>query len=218
MNLKLTKIEKYLEKYNQLWPFGGSFVAHFNNEYYIKSFGTASFENKINNNSHSMYPLDSLTKAFTAYAVLILITKNKLLLTDPASNFLTEYNLDQRITINHLLQHSSGIKNILELKNIWKLLQSMNTELNELMKIAVSKPLDFRPGEKFNYSASGYILLKMIIERITGQSYSSFLNNEILVPLDMNETGFIDNEYHSKGQISKCYEISNNKYINEKKI
>jgi CubicO group peptidase (beta-lactamase class C family) len=136
---------------------------------YSGTYGYANIEWNIPNGVDVKYRIGSITKTFTALAVLQIAEKGQLSLKDKANKWLPETDLDDRITIEYLLSHTSGI---------------------QLGK----KELEFNPGERMNYSNYGYILLGQIVSKVSGIPYEEYLKNNIFVPLGMNGSGYDHNE------------------------
>jgi CubicO group peptidase (beta-lactamase class C family) len=136
---------------------------------YSGTYGYANIEWNIPNAVDIKYRIGSITKTFTALAVLQLAEKGQLSLKDKAKKWLPETDMDDRITIEYLLSHTSGIQ-------------------------SGKKELEFNPGERMNYSNYGYILLGQIVSKVSGIPYEEYLKKNIFVPLGMNGSGYDHNE------------------------
>ncbi|MEO1621235.1 MAG: serine hydrolase domain-containing protein [Cyanobacteria bacterium J06632_3] len=165
-----------------------------------RCYGLANREHQVANMLTTKFRIASVTKQFTAAAILQLQEKGLLDVQAPISNYLTDYpegvgaasRKENRITVHHLLTHTSGIPGYLRPENEsdareW-LRQSFT--LAQLIGRFQSRPLDFAPGEKFRYSNSGYVLLTQIIESVANQSYADYLQANIFTPLALNATGY----------------------------
>lgn len=152
-----------------------------------KGYGFANREHQILNTPETVFRIASLTKQITAMAILRLEEEKLLHLQDPISKYLPDYPQGEKITIHHLLSHSSGIANITDLPNLAEL-QRHPLKPKELMSLFNEIPLKFTPGTSCEYSNSGYIVLGAIIELITGQSYGDYIEGHILAPLKMHST------------------------------
>lgn len=210
------KIDSLLKAYVSLNMFNGTLmIAKKGKEIYEKSYG---YSNTINNgkiSSKSIFPIASLTKPFTALLVLKLIEENKISIDDTIGNFFENYPMGNKITIKHLLTHTSGIYEILRNPYYCEKLKT-NEKFNstEIISFFKDKPLDFEPGTKFSYSNSGYDLLGMIIEKVTGQSYENCLKKYILNPLKMTNTGCDYNQVkEGKNKVTGYSYLSNSKQI-----
>jgi CubicO group peptidase (beta-lactamase class C family) len=138
-----------------------------------------------------VYQIASLTKSFTALVIVKLNEEGKLTFKDPISKFIPDYPRGNEITIEHLLTHTSGIYEILRNKEFFNMLATgKSITKDQELSFFKNEPLDFEPGSQFSYSNSGYIVLGMIIEKVTGLSYENAVRKNILEPLKMTHTGF----------------------------
>ncbi len=156
-----------------------------------KGYGFASRELGVMNTPQTRFLIASVTKQFTAAAIMHLEERGKLSLQDPITRHLPSYPGDpgDRITVHHLLTHTSGIPNYLSDPEIWARI-SMEIPISELVDSFSHKPLDFEPGTDFGYSNSGYVLLGLIIEAASGQTYAEYLRESIFQPLGMDNSGY----------------------------
>lgn len=150
----------------------------------------------------------SMTKTITAVAVLQLVEQDKLGLDDDVSLYLPELPYEQSITIRQLITHTSGIPNPLPLRWVHSLNDTSFNEDVELANVLMEYPsLDFEPGEKYSYSNIGYWLLGKAIEKVTGQTYSKYVEQNILSPLNIlpTEMGFEipTPSLHANGYLAK---------------
>jgi CubicO group peptidase (beta-lactamase class C family) len=155
------KIDEYLELYTKLWAFSGSIAAVKDGKIlFRKAYGYANIEHKVENTTETKYKIWSITKQFTAAAILILEERGFLRVEDSLKKYFPDLGeLNPQITIHHLLTHTSGIFNYSNLPNSHKVFQRMHHEKENLIKMFASKPLDFEPGTQWNYSNTGYYLL-----------------------------------------------------------
>ncbi|GAC1611337.1 MAG: serine hydrolase domain-containing protein [Aquirhabdus sp.] len=155
-----------------------------------KGYGLANMEWSIANTPQTKFRLASVTKQFTAASILMLSERGKLKLDDKISAYLPDTPPSWGdITVFHLLTHTSGIQNFTELPEFMAIM-TLPRKSNETLDLVRSLPLDFQPGEKFRYSNSGYVVLGALIEKISGQSYESFLEENIFKPLEMHDSGY----------------------------
>ncbi len=189
---KVDKIDELMSTYAEYGEFNGSvLVAEKGEILYKKGFGLANMEWDIPNQPDTKHRLASITKQFTAMLIVQLVAENKIALDVPISNYLPDYpkkNAD-RITIHHLLTHTSGIPNYTSFPNYRELMRNPISPA-EIVHLFADSTLQFTPGEKHEYSNSGYALLGVIIEKITGKSFEEVLQEKILTPLKMNNTGY----------------------------
>lgn len=174
-----------VNKFHKKGEFNGMvLVAKNDSLIYNSALGYGDFEHKKILNINTSFYIASLSKPFTATAIILLQQKGLLSFDDKASKYLPELpDYAKNITIRQLLTHTSGIR---DYENILTKKELKNQDvINWLQK---QKSLQFSAGSKFEYSNSGYIILSLLVEKISGQSYSQFLNENIFVPLKMTNT------------------------------
>ena len=162
---------------------------------FSKGYGMANLEYAIPNTATTIYHMASVSKQFTGYAIVLLAAKGKLLLDDDVRNYLSWFpDLKEKITIRHLLNHTSGIR------DQWQLLAISGTRLDDVITqehivkiLSRQRALNFKPGEKYSYSNSGYTMLAEIVKSVTGQTLRAFTDSAIFKPLGMTNTHFHDN-------------------------
>jgi len=154
-----------------------------------QGYGFADVEWNIPNAPMAKFRIGSITKQFTAACVLLLQERGKLNLSDPIKIYLPDSPATwDTITLYNLLTHTSGIPNFTG-GPAWDAYKQTAHTPDETIALFRNRPLDFVPGEKFAYSNSNYILLGIIIEKVSGLSYEEFLQENILTPLGMIDTG-----------------------------
>lgn len=158
-----------------------------------QGYGLANLEWQTPITPETVFRLASITKPFTATAILLLEQRGKLRLTDPVTAYLPDYPM-QTITIEHLLTHTSGIKNYNELSEFHASWFASDHTPQELCALFSHVPLDFPPGTQFAYSNSGYALLGLLIETITRMSYDAFVQQQIFAPLKMSHSYYMRSE------------------------
>ena len=179
----------------------------------VKGYGLSNIENNITVNPETIFQSGSIGKQFTATAILQLKEEGKLKLDDKISTYFDGTPATwQNITIRNLLTHTSGIPDIPE-DSTGINLQNNYTE-QELLKIAMKLPLDFKTGEKWAYSNTGYVILGILIHQITGKFYGEILREKIFSPLSM-ETIRIINEPDIILNRSSGYELKNGEWKNQ---
>jgi len=155
---------------------------------YTKAFGMANLELNVPMQPDMVFRIGSITKQFTAIAILQLMEQGKLSLEDEITKFIPGYPTQAyAITIEHLLTHTSGIKSY---TNVPDYIRNVRTDMTpeELVNSFKNLPMEFAPGTKWNYNNSGYVLLGYIIEKITGKSYAEYLQENFFTPLGMTST------------------------------
>jgi len=153
-------------------------------------FGMANLEHRIPIKSTSVFDLASLSKQFTAFAISMLIEEESISLNDDIRTYLPEFpDFGHTITIEHLLYHTSGLRDwpqLLELSG--RNMQDVISMGEIFSLITHQKDLNFTPGTQYLYSNTGYNLLAMIIEHVSGQSFRSYMEDHIFEPLQMAHT------------------------------
>jgi D-alanyl-D-alanine carboxypeptidase len=155
-----------------------------------RGYGWADLENDVPASAETVYRLGSITKQFTALAIMQLVEQNKLSLDDELTKFLPDYpSAGHKVTVRHLLNHTSGIPSYTNQKEF---VPQSRRDLShdELLAIFKDKPFDFEPGAKWRYNNSGYYLLGMIIEKVSGEKYDRYLADHIFQPLGMTATRY----------------------------
>ena len=182
-------IDNMLDKaFHQDQPGAAAIVVRKGQVLLRKGYGMADLELKIPIEPDMVFRLGSVTKQFTATAILMLEEQGKLSVNDPITKFLPDYPTQGRdIRIEHLLTHTSGIKSYTSMPE-WQPLWRKDFSLGELIDFFKNQPMDFAPGERWFYDNSGYILLGAIIEKASGQSYEQFIRKNIFEPLGMKHS------------------------------
>ncbi|HWS98848.1 MAG TPA: serine hydrolase [Pyrinomonadaceae bacterium] len=184
------RIDEYMNAAVRAEHFSGSIlVAKDGRPIVSRGYGMANYELDVPNAPHTVFQIASLTKAFTAAAVMQLQEKGKLCVNDAICKYLENCPPTWRpITVKHLLTHTSGLANYTNLPGYEQTAGRYATE-EEVVALFRDKPLEFVPGEKYQYSNSGYHLLGIIIEKVSGKSYADYLHENIFAPLGMKNSG-----------------------------
>jgi CubicO group peptidase (beta-lactamase class C family) len=156
---------------------------------YQKAFGKANLEVDVDLTPENVFQLGSITKQFSAIAVLMLEEQGKISTDNVVSKFLPDYPNGHNITIHHLLTHTSGIKDFTKMNSLRDIAQREMTP-RMMVEFFKNEPVDFAPGESFEYNNSGYILLGYIIELASGMSYEDFIVRYIFQKLAMNRSRY----------------------------
>jgi CubicO group peptidase (beta-lactamase class C family) len=159
---------------------------------YTRGYGQASLEYSIPIKPNTVFHVASLSKQFTGYAIQLLAQEGKLSLDDPVKKYVPELQVEgPPITIRHLLHHTSGLRDQWDLLTLAGLrLEDTITESDILGLVFQQKQLNFQPGEEHLYSNTGYMLLGLIVRRVSGQSLAAFTQQQIFTPLGMKSTHF----------------------------
>ncbi|WP_409305039.1 serine hydrolase domain-containing protein [Peribacillus sp. SCS-155] len=187
------RLKNYMDNMAANNHFTGSVLVGYKGEILLKEgYGKASFQYDIQNKAATKFRVGSITKAFTAMAILILHEEGKLDISKTIQNIFPEYPGGDRITIRHLLTHTAGIPNFTGSPEYWANQMRLPSTLGQLIQSFKDIPLDFQPGERMEYSNSGYLLLTSMIEKVSGMTYAEFLDRTILKKLNLKNTG-VDN-------------------------
>jgi CubicO group peptidase (beta-lactamase class C family) len=159
-----------------------------------KAYGLANLEKKTPLTPDTTLRLGSITKQFTATAILMLAEEGKLSVKDEITKFFPDYPVNgKKVTIEHLLQHTSGIKSYTN-KPDFMINAHKDFTVAQMIDGFKNDPFEFEPGTNFNYNNSGYILLGAIIEKVSGMPYAKFLEQRIFKPLKMDHTAYEGHE------------------------
>jgi CubicO group peptidase (beta-lactamase class C family) len=158
-----------------------------------KSYGSADMEWNVANTPESKFRIGSVTKQFTAACILLLEDRGKLKTDDLVSKYVPNAPAAwAKITIYHLLTHTSGIPSFTNFPE-YEQFQRQPTTPEKLLAFFRDKPLEFEPGSKWKYSNSGYEVLGYLIEKVTGETYQQFVDENIFKLLDMRDSGYDSN-------------------------
>jgi CubicO group peptidase (beta-lactamase class C family) len=186
----LVRMEEVVQSYLGSQSFMGAVLVEKNGKIiFDKAYGSADLEWNIPNTVDTRFRIGSITKQFTAAAVVLLEERGKLRFDDAIGKHLPDLPAAwHKATIAQILNHTSGIYSYTSLPNgefmRWKFTPA------QVIERIKDKPLDFRPGEKYAYSNTGYFILGMLIEKLGGQTYAEFLQDNIFTPLGMKDSGY----------------------------
>ncbi len=159
-----------------------------------KGYGLADVENRVPATEHTVYRIGSVTKQFTAAAVLKLAEQGRLSLEDPIEEHVPGFPTRGRsITVAQLLDHTAGIKNYTEMPEFWKK-SRLDLSHEEMTALMASAPFEFELGERYQYSNSAYYLAGLVIEAASGRTYAEFLEETFFEPLGLFETHYLYND------------------------
>lgn len=190
---KAKQIDDLMRRYVDNGNFNGSvLVAENGKVIFKKGYGLANMEWAIPNATDTKFRLGSITKQFTAMLIMQLVEQGKLKLEGKITDYLTDYPkaTGDKITIHHLLTHTSGIPNYTDFPAFNEKHSRKRYKPTDFIKQFSDLPLKFEPDSTFAYSNSGYFLLGVIIEKVTGKTYEKVLKANIFTPLQMNNTGY----------------------------
>jgi len=166
-----------------------------------KGYGFADLEHKTPVTADTVFRIGSITKQFTAVAILQLAERGQLQLSDDVRKYVPEFPAKQKpITLEHLLTHTSGIFNYTSVKD-WVEVGKKPMTRQQLLAMFADKPLEFDPGTRWEYSNSNYYLLGMVIEAVTKRPYADVIRDQLLVPAGMRASGYCNDAmpHHAQG-------------------
>ena len=227
MCVQADQVDRYIQSEMKKFKIPGLTLAIVKNGKIIKinSYGVANIELNAPTKNSTVYQVGSIGKQFTATLIMMLVAEEKISLDDKISKYLQNAPAYwDKVTIRNLLTHTSGIKNdefILEGEKYnptrWYVDPQLSYTDDELIKLAGASPLEFQPGEKWNYSNTGYILLGIIAKKVTGKSRGDLTQELIFEPLKMNTAGTINRSKiipnRASGYLLKNGVLINSKYV-----
>lgn len=187
---KLLALGKWLQRMHESGKFNGTVLLSKNAEViFSESYGNESVEALKPLTEHSSFNLASVSKQFTAMGIVLLHEQSKLKYTDKLSEHIPQLACYKEITIQHLLHHTSGLPDYMQLAEKHSNQDAIFTIQKMVTLYQQHQPnLNFEPGSKFQYSNAGYVLLCEIIERVSGRSFQSFMSTNIFRRLKMRNT------------------------------
>ncbi len=183
---------------------------------FSKSYGMANLEHQIPVSDTTVFSLASVSKQFTALAILLLEEQGKLSLDDDIRKYLPEFkDYGSKITIKMLANHTSGIRGHLSLIGQAGIVPDnviTTTMVHDM--IYRQQELNFTPGSKFSYSNSGYVLMAEIVEKVSGQTFAEFMEKEIFQPLGMHDSFVMDDFHRIIKNRARSYQLWSEGYVN----
>lgn len=189
---KAEKISGLLDRYYDYGLFNGTILAAQNGEIVFENgYGFANMEFKVPNKPDTKFRIGSISKQFTAAIILQLVDEGKINLDGKITDYLKNYRKDtgDKVTIHHLLTHTSGILSYTNMPNVWTDSLRNHYDKDYFIEHFHSGDLEFEPGSEFRYNNTGYYLLAAIAEEVTGESFSDLLKKRILEPAGMMNSG-----------------------------
>jgi CubicO group peptidase (beta-lactamase class C family) len=181
---------RYVRRLAHADIFSGTILLAHNGEILVrKAYGLANQSYRIKNRIDTRYCIGSMNKMFTGVAIMELAQQGRIDLNDPINHYLLDYNIpsSDKITVHHLLTHTSGLGTIFN-ETFFASSRERYRNLDSYVPIFVDDPLAFAPGTSWQYSTAGYILLGLIIERVSGLSYDDYVRVHIHEVADMPNT------------------------------
>lgn len=180
-----------------------------------KGYGIANLEHSIPATEKTVYEMASVGKTFTAYVVMMLVEAGVIELDNAIADYLD--NLPpawDSVKIRHILSHQSGLPNYTNVENYWTDIIRYELSQKEIIALVKGLPLKFQPGEYSSYDNTGYYLLGMMLERITGQTYADLMQERLFRPLGMNAT-IMNNPKEIVPHRASGYRLLKNKLTNK---
>lgn len=164
-----------------------------------RNIGVADLATKRPVDAHTRFEIGSVTKQFTAAAILQLAERGKLALSDPLGTWVPEYGPGRRVTLEQLLRQVSGIPDYTDADAYWKMIRKRGNravfvkhlDLRGELALIAGKPLEFRPGSSWAYSNTNYALLAAVVAKASGMSWKTYVRKHLLVPAGMTDSGFV---------------------------
>jgi CubicO group peptidase (beta-lactamase class C family) len=182
-----------------------------------KGYGYAEMENDVEATEHTVYRIGSVSKQFTSVAIMMLVEQGKLRLDDEMTKFFPDYPTHGlTVTVDRLLNHTSGIKGYTEMESFWSEAR-LDLSHEEMIELFSSVPFEFEPGEKYQYNNSAYYLLGLIIEKVSGREYAEFLEDNVFEPLGLRETHYLYNAPIVKNR-AEGYEVDEGAIVNDEPL
>ncbi len=182
-------LNTYFQEQTSRQNFSGAALVAKNGKILLNNaYGMANYELSVTNTPAIKFRICSITKQFTAMAIMQLQEKGLLSVKDTLDKYIPDFPNAQKITIHHLLTHTSGIFNISALPDIIERAKQ-DIMLEKEVAFIKSQKAEFTPGHHYSYNNSGYILLTYIIEKVSGKSYGQYLQQNIFNPLGMKNSG-----------------------------
>jgi D-alanyl-D-alanine carboxypeptidase len=160
---------------------------------FAKGYGFRNLDDRVPADADTMYGIGSNTKQFTAAAIMLLRDRGKLDVDAPVGRYLPGMPHGSEVTIRNLLTHTGGYAEYTELPDI-DMIGARPASNEEILQTVVDRPLGFRPGTKWQYSNTGFVMLALVVEKLSGMSYPEFLRTQIFEPLGMTRTRFEDEQ------------------------
>ncbi len=183
---------------------------------FSKGYGSANLEYDIPVTPETMFHVASVSKQFTVFAILLLAEEGKLNFDDDIRQYIPEVpDFGHTITLRHLASHTSGMRdqwNLLRMAG-WRLDDVITTE-HVLKIVARQKELNFKPGEEFLYSNTGFTLLAEVVARVSGKSFAQFTQERLFTPLNMSNSLFYDD--HQKIVSNRAYSYERKAMVTKK--
>jgi CubicO group peptidase (beta-lactamase class C family) len=190
------QVDKVFEKWNRTDSPGCALGVYKDGQIVYKhGYGMANLNDDVTITPETVFHVASMSKQFTAAAILLLQQQGKLSIDDDVHKYIPELpDFGERITLRHLMHHTSGLRDQWALLGLagWRYSQDLITDDDVMSVVTRQKALNFKPGEKYMYSNTGFTLLAIVVKRVSGMSFREFTTKNIFEPLGMTHTHFRD--------------------------
>jgi CubicO group peptidase (beta-lactamase class C family) len=208
------KVDKVFEQWDKPgWPGCALGIYRGGQIVYKRGYGLANLNDDVPITPATVFHVASMSKQFTAASILLLAQQGKLSLDDDVHKYIPELtDFGERITLRNMLHHTSGLRDQWALLDLagWRYSQDLITNEDVMSVVARQKELNFKPGEKYMYSNTGFTLLAIIVERVSGMSLGEFTTKNIFEPLGMTHTHFRDDHEEVIKHDALGYELGGN--------
>jgi CubicO group peptidase (beta-lactamase class C family) len=183
-----------------------------------EGYGKADLENDVPATPATVYRIGSITKQFTAAAVMRLVEKGSVRLGDPIGKYLPDLPKEWRpVKVRQLLNHTSGIPSYTDLGESWAKRWGEHMSPDTLVALTANKPMDFAPGTGWRYDNTGYVVLGMLLEKVSGKPYAEYLDSTLFQPLGLTHTFYCDRAplipHRARGYAREGKSFTNAPYI-----
>ncbi|MEO1520482.1 MAG: serine hydrolase [Cyanobacteria bacterium J06633_2] len=186
----IREMDAYLQAHHDIgWFAGSAIISRGGDLLFAGGYGMSNVEHRVANTPQTRFRIGSISKQFTAAAILQLQDRGLINVEASVSTYLPDYPNGESITLHHLLTHTSGIPNMTSFPDYTEWMRLVTT-LDDIVARFRELPLEFAPGESYAYSNSGYVLLSQVIEAVSGQTYADYLEEQVLKPLGLEHTGY----------------------------
>ncbi|PJF28176.1 MAG: serine hydrolase [Phototrophicales bacterium] len=194
---------------------GMALAVHRGTETLLEAYrGWADLELSSPVNADTIFEIASVTKLFTAQAVLVLMERGQLMIDHPLADYMSGIpDAWRSVTIRHILAHQSGIPSYTDAPTYWSLAGKDKT-FDEVIDLVRDLPLRFQPGARYAYDNTGYYLLGRLIEKVSGNPYGTWLNQTIFEPLNMSQTRVNDYREVIRGR-ARGYRLESGELVNK---
>ncbi|OJJ23757.1 hypothetical protein BKI52_05250 [marine bacterium AO1-C] len=210
LHQKMSTIANYLHKLAKQDAFSGAILIAKDGKVLLeKAYNYAHLGFKVPNTVDTKFGMASMGKMFTSIAIMQLVEQGKLSLQDKVGKVLPKYpnkRVKEEVTIHHLLTHTSGMPNFMT-EDFYKTSKDHYRKLDDFSPLYQTKPLLFSPGKRFSYTNSGYLVLGLIIEKLSGEKYDEYLRKHIFEVAQMKNTGNYDTD-HPIANLAEGYTLS----------